>query len=416
MQETRQRKKTPSVRFFYGYTIVAASALILIVMHGSGSSFGVFFTAFQEQFGWNRASISAASSIGFFLTGLFSIFAGRLNDRIGPRFTITIAAFIIASGYFLMSHIQSMWQLYLFYGVIVALGNSGGDMALLPTVARWFVKRRSLMSSMVKTGTGIGMFLIPLLAAWLITRFDWRVAYTVISIMDLAVIFSLSWLLKKEPADIGLRPLGEEEAAIAAHGKPMINLRLNEILHTRQFWLLCGTYFLIWYATQSIMIHIAPHAVDTGFSVSSAASIVSMIGGFSILGRLTMGNAGDRIGTRKALLLCYAVLLAALTWLQFAHQPWTLYVFAPVYGFAHGSFFAIVSPLVADLFGIKAHGSALGILFFVGMTGGAISPIITGRIYDVNHSYQVGFAIMLGVAVVGLVLATLIKPLKQPQN
>jgi MFS family permease len=124
-----------------------------------------------------------------------------------------------------------------------------------------------------------------------------------------------------------------------------------------------------------------------------------------------MGLAGDRIGTRRAVLVCFVVLLAALSWLQFADEPWMLYVFAPVYGFAHGGFFAIVSPLVADLFGIRAHASSLGMLFFLGMTGGAISPLITGWLYDTTGTYTVAFLIMLGATVVGMLLALLVKPI-----
>jgi MFS family permease len=90
--------------------------------------------------------------------------------------------------------------------------------------------------------------------------------------------------------------------------------------------------------------------------------------------------------------------------------PWMLYTFAPVYGFAHGGSFAIVSPLVAELFGIKSHASNLGLLFFIGMSGGALGPIITGRIYDVSHSYHSAFVIMLAAAATGLVLALTLRP------
>jgi MFS family permease len=412
-QMTDTSKTRVRSRFFYGYTIVAAAAIILVVMHGINASFGIFFTPLQNQFGWNRATIAGATSICFFLTGLFSIFAGRVNDKYGPKVTIAVSSCLICIGYFLMSGMQSVWQLYFFYGFIVALGNSGGDMALLPTVAKWFVKRRSLMSSIVKSGTGTGIFIMPLVSAWLITMFGWRTAYGVLALLAVGVIFGFSRFLKRDPSEVGLHPYGEAETVSANHGKSAINLSLKEVLHTRQFWLLSSTYFMIWYATQSAMIHIAPHAVDIGLSVGRAAVIVSAIGGFSILGRLTMGNAGDRIGTRKSLLICFAILLTALTWLQFANQTWMLYVFAPIYGFAHGSFFAIVSPLVADLFGLKSHGSNLGFLFFIGMSGGAVGPIVTGRLFDITHDYQTGFAIMLAAAVIGFALASLIRPIKQ---
>jgi MFS family permease len=395
---------------FYGYVIVVASAVILVVMHGINSSFGVFFSPLQAEFGWNRATISGATSIAFFLMGFFSTIAGRITDRYGPKFTIGLAAVILCIAYLLMSRVHSVWQLYVFYGLFVAMGNSGGDMALLPTVARWFVKRRSLMSSVVKVGTGTGMFLMPLVSAWLITSFDWRVAYQVLAVIALVVIFGFSRLLKRDPAQMRLHPYGQAEVETANHGVASVNLTLREVIRTPQFWILSVAYFLIWYATQSAMIHIAPRAVDAGLSVKQAAGIVSTIGASSIAGRLAMGGAGDRFGTRRALVICLGVLTIAMTWLQFAGVPWMLFAFAPLYGFAHGGCFSIVSPLLAELFGIRSHASNLGVLFFLGMTGGALGPIITGRIYDVNGSYHAAFIIMLGAALVALGLALALRP------
>ncbi len=414
-QKASSNRGDPS-RIFYGYVIVFASACVLVVMHGINSSFGVFFSPLQTEFGWNRATISGATSVAFFLMGFFSTIAGRITDRYGPKFTIGLCAVILCIAYLLMSRIQSVWQLYLFYGLFVAMGNSGGDMALLPTVARWFVKRRSFMSSVVKVGTGIGMFVMPLVSAWLITSFNWRVAYEVMAVIALIVIFSFSRLLKRDPAEMGLQPYGQAEVEAANHGVAGINLTLREVVRTPQFWILAAAYFLIWYATQSAMIHIAPRAVDTGLSVSQAASIVSVIGAASIAGRLTMGSAGDRVGTRKALVVCFLVLTIALTWLQFASVPWMLFAFAPVYGFAHGGSFAIVSPLLAELFGIRSHASNLGLLFFLGMTGGALGPIITGRIYDVSRSYNSAFIIMLSASVAGLVLALALRPVSSKRR
>jgi len=94
-------------RIFYGYVVVFASLLILVVMHGISSSFGVFFNPLQDAFGWDRATISGATSVAFFLMGFFSTVAGRLTDRYGPKLTLAVSAAILCVSYLLMSRIQS---------------------------------------------------------------------------------------------------------------------------------------------------------------------------------------------------------------------------------------------------------------------------------------------------------------------
>jgi MFS family permease len=405
-------KEGKSPKIFSGYIQVCVSLLILIVMHGLFNTYGVFFNSLQTEFNWDRATISGASSLAFFLMGLFATVGGRLTDKHGPKLTMVLSSLILGLGYLLMSQVSTLWQLYLFYGVIIGIGASSGDVTLLPTVARWFVKRRGLMTSIVKVGTGIGIFIMPAIAGWLIVTYNWRAAYVVFVIVALAGIIPLAQLLKRDPSILGLQADGTTPETGSNQNDNGLDLTLREAVHTRQFWLICVAYFLVWYTTQSVMIHIAAHSIDTGLSITQAASLVSSIGGVSIIGRLTMGGTSDKIGNRNALVICFVLLLIALIWLQFAQGLWMLYLFVLVYGFAHGGFFAVVSPLVAEFFGIKSHGTNLGMLFFFGQTGGALGPIVTGRIFDLTHSYELAFVILLAAAAVGLVLAILLKPVR----
>ncbi|MDO8687086.1 MAG: MFS transporter [Dehalococcoidales bacterium] len=387
-------------KIFYGYIIIAASLLILIIMHGIGSTYGVFFSSLQQEFGSNRATIAGASSLAFFLEGLFAIPIGRLTDRFGPRVVIAGCGLIFGLGYFLMSRVGSLWQLYLFYPVIVGFGISSGNVALMSTATRWFVKRRGLMTGIVKVGTGAGMFIVPLVASWLILGYGWRNAYLVLSIIGVVGIVAIAQFLKRDPSQMGLQPYGMYDAngtisELAAH----VQLSLRDTMRTRQFWALCAVYLLVTYTAQSVMIHIIPYAVDSGITITQAASIVSVIGAVSIPGRLAMGSTGDKLGNRRALIICFIIVVAALSWLQLAKGLWMLYLFAIVYGFAHGGFFAIMSPLVAELFGTTSHGVNLGMVLFLGHIGGALGPVVTGRIFDVAQSYQLAFAILIAAGV-----------------
>lgn len=386
-------------------------------MHGIFSTYGVFFNSLQNALSSDRAAISGASSLAFFLEGVFAIVFGRLTDRFGPKMVMTVCGLIFGFGYFMVSRITSLWQLYLFYPTIVGIATSSGNVSLLSTATRWFVKRRGLMTSIVKVGTGAGMFIMPLVAGWLISDYGWRNAYLVLAIVGVVGITSIAQFLKRSPSQMGLQPYGMYDtngstSELAAD----LQLSFRETARTRQFWMVSVAYFIAWYVTLSIITHIAPYAIDSGISTTQAASIVSIIGAVSIAGRLTMGSTGDKLGNRRALIICFLILTGALSWLLLAKSLWMLYLFAAVYGFAHGGFFAIMSPLVAELFGTMSHGVNLGMVLFLGQIGGSIGPVVTGRIFDITHSYQLAFIILIAASIGALILSmTQIKPVRVPE-
>lgn len=394
------------------------SSFILVIIHGIASTYGVFFNSFQVEFQSNRAIIAGAGSLAFFMEGLYAVPIGRLTDRFGPRIVIAASGLMLGLGYFLMSQVSSLWQLYLFYPFIASIGISSGNVALLSTVTRWYVRHRGLMTSIVKVGTGAGIFIMPLVASWLISGYGWRNAYIVLSIVGVIGIVSVSRFLRRDPDQMGLMPYGMNSTDSNSSEVVIVKqMSLREAMRTRPFWGVCIAYFFAWYATQSIMIHIVAHAVDSDISVSRAASIVSVIGAISIIGRLVMGGVGDKIGNRRALMICFGILAIALTWLQSAQGLGMLYSFAVLYGFAHGGFFAIISPLVSELFGTAYHGSNFGMVLFLGQVGGAIGPVVTGRIFDVSGSYYLAFLILIAASIFAFILTTTqIKPVNIPHT
>jgi len=164
------------------------------------------------------------------------------------------------------------------------------------------------------------------------------------------------------------------------------------------------------------MVHIVPHGIAIGVSGTEAASVFSAIGGVSIVARFVMGVVGDRIGNRLALAICFFPLIVALIWLQMARELWMLLSFAAVYGFSHGGFFAVIPPLIAELFGTKAHGGLFGIVFSSGAIGGAIGPLMAGRIFDVTDSYLIAFFILTSIGILGLLFTLWIRPSSVEKN
>jgi MFS family permease len=400
-------------RFFYGYVIVVAAFFIQTMTWGINNSFGVFFNPLLNEFGWLRATISGAVSMNLLVHGFVSIFMGGLNDRFGPRLIMTGCGFFLGLGYLLMTGVNTVWQLYLFFGLIAGIGLSGTDVIMLSTIARWFEKKRGTMSGLIKVGTGVGMGVLPVFITWLITTYGWRTAFAVLGTLILVIVISLAQFLVRDPAKKGQLPDNEVAANAIKMDSVEHGLSFQETIHTRQFWTVCAVFFMFLVCAGTILLHIVQHAIDLGISAPSASSVLATIGGVSIAGRFLMGSAGDRIGSRMALFICLSFLLAGLLWLQLAKTLWMFYVFAAFYGFAHGGFFALGSPLVAGLFGTRSHGLIFGISIFSSTIGGAIGPILAGYIFDVTKSYQIVFIILAALSIIGLILTASLKPIRR---
>jgi len=398
-------------RYFYGYRIVAASFFMQIAGGGAFATFGIFFADLQAAFGWSRAAISGASSVATLLMGAVSILGGRLNDRIGPRIIMTVSGLALGGGFLLMSGLGHLWQLYIAYGVLVGAGMSTQDVVLLSTVARWFVARRGMMTGLVKVGTGIGQLLVPLAAAALILSQGWRDAYVALGLFVVITLVASAQFLRRDPQMLGLQPLtrhveGRPSAEASERG-----LTLSQGVRTRQFWLVCLAEFAMSFCIMTTLVHLVNHARDLGVAPATAGVLVSVIGASSIAARFLMGSASDVIGCRKAFSICFGVLFLGLIWLQFASAMWMLVVFAMADGFSRGGNFVVVSPLMAELFGTRAHGALFGLATFIGTIGGAIGPLLAGRIFDVTLSYAIAFLVLAVLMGVGFAATLLLRPL-----
>ncbi|MFC2021746.1 MFS transporter [Chloroflexota bacterium] len=406
MPETASRK----AGFFYGYIMVLTASFILVIMGGILNSFGVFLKPLSFEFGWTRAMTSGAYSMGLFVMGLLYMVTGRLSDRFGPRIVMTVCGLLLGLGCLLMSRISALWQLYLFWGVIIAVSQSGGFVPMASTVARWFVRRRGMMVGIVTAGVGAGGIVIPLVASWLISSYDWRTSFTVLGIIALVLLILAAQFLKRDPSAIGQLPDGNSEAKQEDLPSEAWGFSLQEAVHTRQFWMLFALLFCFGFGVMAIMTHIVPHATDIGISTIIAASILATIGGLSIVGRIGIGSVSDKIGVRLSLVIGFSIVSVALLWLQLARELWMLYLFAIVFGFGTGGIAALESPLTAELFGLRAHGAVLGATVFGATIGAAIGSFLTGYMFDITNSYYSAFWVSAVISIIATVVASLLKP------
>jgi len=399
----------PKPRFFYGYIVVAASFIIMILAWGLYVVFGVFFNPLLVAFGWTRATLSGAYSLSTILQGVLGIPVGGLVDRFGPRIVVTVCGVFLGAGYLLMSQVDSVWHIYLFYGVITGIGMSGLWVPLLSPISRWFVARRSMMTGIVISGLTIGQLIGPLIISRLIVAYDWRLTFIITGGVTLLIIVVFAQLLRRDPGKSGQSSsLNGEDVQITPSP---VGYDLKEAVRTVQFWLGFIILFCFGYSAMSITVHLVTHITGLGISDISAADVLAVNGGVGIIGNFIVGGIiGDRIGNKKVFLIGFALMVASLAWLLPSRDLWTFHLFAVILGIALGSIGTSESPLVARLFGLKNHGLIYAV-FALGFTiGGALGPYIAGYIYDVTDSYHYAFLVCIALTGIGFVLTVILKP------
>ncbi|MFC2008457.1 MFS transporter [Chloroflexota bacterium] len=247
---------------FHGYNIVGAGFLIQAAGGGALATYGIFFTHLQTEFHWSRAAISGATSITILLMGTAAILFGRLNDRIGPRLILCASGLLLGTGYVLMFQLQHLWQLYAAIGVVVGIGMSTPDVVILSTIARWFERRRGMMSGIVKAGTGLGQLALPLVIAVLIAAYGWRQAYLFMGLAVLVTAVGVAHLFRRDPSSVGQTTLGRKRATAASEIYTEEGVTLRVGVRTRQFWFLCLAEFTVAFCIMTTLVHLVPHAQD----------------------------------------------------------------------------------------------------------------------------------------------------------
>jgi len=234
----------PKARFNYGYLVVVASTLIILVGFGIYYSYSVFFDPLLKEFGWTRAQTSGAFSLATFVSRALGILAGKLSHRIGPKIVCIFAGLFLGLGYILMSVVSTTWQVYLIYGILLAIGICGLWPAAVSTVARWFVEKRGLMTGIVTAGNGIGNVAFSPFLSHLINSYTWRWAYVIAGIITAIFIVSAAFFLKRK----NYSSIVKSAPSSGISNPSEKDLTYKQALKTKSCWLLAAIFFLFGYA------------------------------------------------------------------------------------------------------------------------------------------------------------------------
>ena len=413
-------------RIHYGWIIAALTFLTMLAASGMRSTPGVLIVPLQQDFGWDRGAISLAVSINLVLFGLSGPFAAAIMQRVGIRRVMVAALLLVGLAAALTTIMQSLWQLYLLWGVLVGLATGCLTSVLAAVVTnRWFVKRRGLVLGILTATNATGQLVfLPLLATLVVTQ-GWRAAALVTTAAALIVAPLVALLMRNSPKDVGLSPFGaapEDVDAPTATGNPFSAAigGLVKGLRSRDFWFLAGSFFICGATTNGLIgTHLIPAAMDDGIPEVTAASMLALIGVFDLIGTTCSGWLSDRMDNRWLLCWYYGLRGLSLLLLPFAlgTSYLTLGVFIVFYGLDWVATVPPTTRLTADIFGKENVGIVFGWIFAAHQLGAATAAYTAGVARTILGTYQQAFlaAGLLCLIAAGLVIRIGKTANKQPK-
>jgi sugar phosphate permease len=395
----KSRGSGPRGRLHYAWIVAGVTFLILLATAGVRSAPGVLIVPIEKEFGWSRATISAAISVNLVLYGLIGPFAAALMGRLGVRATVLASLATVAICVALTPLMGAPWQLVLLWGVVVGGGTGMTALVLGATVVdRWFVERCGLVLGVLTASTATGQLVfLPLLAST-VQRLGWRPAVLIVAGAAALMIPLVALYFRERPSDVGLRPYGatdaEEPAALS--GNPLLAAveALRDGLRSRDFWLLAASFFVCGASTNGLVgTHLIPACLDYGIPEVQGAALLAAMGLFDLVGTTASGWLSDRWDNRVLLSWYYGLRGLALIFLPtfLGSAAWGLPVFAMVYGL---DWIATVPPtvrLTSDALGKARAGVMFGWIVAAHQLGAASATFLAGAIRSWMGDYQRAF-------------------------
>jgi len=369
------------------WIVVAATFLATFTVFGVVYSFGAFFTSMADDFGTGKGATALMFSITtawYFSLGLFS---GRITDRLGPRPVLLAAAVALGVGLVATSRVSSIWLGYVTYGVGVGTAVACAYVPMVATVGGWFARRRTAALGVSVAGIGMGTLVMAPVSEALIDRYGWRTAYVVLAIGGSGLLLVASFGARRPP--------------LAASQQPA---SIRRVVRDRGFVIVYVASVLVSLALFVPFVFIKSYAEDHGIGSGAAATLVGVIGGASIVGRLGLGGLASRLGSLRVMQASFVVMAASFVlWLVAGSSFAVLIVFAIVMGVGYGGFIALAPAVIATLYGTRDLGAILGALYTAAAIGGLIGPPVAGEVIDrVSYGAAIVLAMALTAAAAGV--------------
>ncbi len=409
--EGRRNDAASAGGVFYGWVIVFAGLVLSLIMYGVIEAFGVMFKPIVAEFQWDRGTVSVASMLNWLSFGLAGLLCGVLSDRFGSRWVMIGGGIVFIIGTFLMSQIEALWQLYFFFGVLIAAGRSAAGVPLTALVTKWFVRNQGLALAIAQS-QNVGSAVFAPLSVFLLTAYGWRGAYVGMGLIALLII-PLALLMREYRACQEPGPSQRSQARQAAVPTRLPGLSLGEAMRTRSFWTLNFMVIGCCVCHSCILLHGVSHMTDTGLAASAAARVVATMAIFGMVGKIANGLLADRIGAKWALAGFLGLQAIMIPLFIEARTTPTFYTWAVLFGLGYGGPMPVYAMLFREYFGLRSIGTILGVFFMVASVGMGSGGLMGGMMHTSFGSYAAPF---LTSTATGLIAAILALTLPSPKR
>ena len=391
---------------YYGWWIVLAAFLNLFFVVGIlFYGFPVFYPYFVESLGFTRAQVTQGFLLGFLFAGLpFGVLAGTLIDRIGARVVILAGVGLVGLPLLLMGDMSRFWQFEILCIVEVIGYVLAGPIANQVLIAQWFHRRRGRAMGYAYLGLGTGGVVAPMLVNFLARSLGWRHGLELLGTIILVVLFPIGvWVTRSSPEGSGVDFEAFREEALSFENSSATIASSAGVLQavgSAAFWLIVAGSTLAIGAIGAVIQHFILFLKDAGYSATAASQYLTILLTASLGGRVIVGYLADRLEKSHLMAFFYFLIGASVFLLAYPHSPLVLCAFAVTFGFSMGADYMLIPLVTAECFGISSLGKLLALIIMGYSIGQWAAPWVVGKIFDIRHSYELGWKIVaiLGVA------------------
>jgi len=377
-----------------GWVAVGCAFVSMFICFGVVYSFGAFFDPMSAEFKAGSSATSAVFSVTTFIFFTGGIVSGMAADRFGPKPVLITGGLAMGLGLYLTSLVNSLWLGYFTYGLGVGVGVACGYVPMLAVVGAWFEKRRTAALGVAVTGVGLGTLVVAPLAAALINLYGWRQTYAIFGISSAVGLVGCGFFTPRPPASAGQRS----------------KMRLMDLVRVPVFGYMYFAGFFITLALFVPFVFLATYARARGIDEVAAASLVGIIGGASIAGRLGFGALGDKINRVHLYQSTFVIVASSfLIWLFASHSFPLLMVFAVMLGSGYGGFIVLSPAVTVEIFGLVGLGTILGATYTAAGVGGLLGPTLAGYLIDRTGGFAAAIIAAMIFASVGFLLLIPVK-------